>query len=544
MILKGVVDALSQGQTLAAAVVRQLSAWGVRFIFGVTGDDILPLLDAVAREGSIRYIGAAHEAGAAFMASAWARLTGEMGVCTASAAGSVNLLQGLADACLDGLPVLALTGQTDAGLMGTPIKQYYHQGALFGTFSGYSETIVEASAGIRLLIRGMSRALLKSTVSHLSVPRDRWLMSVEAFPGTLPALVAARPRRGCLLGDIGRVAGLVRAARRPLIVAGAGARQATEEVQRLAEAWGAAIIVAQNAKGVLPDEGAQVVGGIGEGWTPGMVSECDCVVLIGSATFEVPYLPKVPVIQLQPDPWQINDLYLWDSLAGDLPEALDSLRQLLDCSRAEDSWISRIESVRAQRARMVGEDSGIDSTPIHPARLMVELGRAVPSDAVIALDEGAFNHWFDRSFMATGQTILLSSRWRSMGAAVPAAIAAKLRFPERQVLAVAGDGSLLMSLGELATTVKYALPIVIVAVCNRVYGLEVDKAVQSGFAPEGTAVGAPDFSRCARAMGLRGYRVEEPGLLRQALFDAMNGCGPALVEVSCADVRLPELNPM
>lgn len=536
------MSAVGQDQTLATAVVRQLAAWGVRFIFGVTGDDILPLLDAVAREGSIRYIGAAHEAGAAFMASAWARLTGEMAVCTASAAGSVNLLQGLAEACLDGLPVLALTGQSDAGRMGTPVKQYYHQGALFDTFSGYSETIVEAQAGIRLLIRGMSKALFKSTVSHLSVPRDRWLQNVDAYPGTLPAMVATRPRRACLLGDFERVGSLVRASRRPLIVAGASARQAAKEVQKVAEAWGAAVIIAQDAKGAVPDEWARVVGGIGEGWTPSMISESDCIVLVGSATFETPYLPKVPVIQIQPDPWQINDIYLWDSLAGDLPMALDSLLQLLDGGRAEDSWISRIAASHAQRTRLIEEDAALDSRPIHPARLMAELARAVPGDAIIALDEGAFNRWFDRSFTATGQTILLSSRWRSMGAGVPAAVAAKLRFPDRKVLAVVGDGGLLMSLGELATVVKHELPIVIVAVSNRVYGLEVDKAVQGGFALEGTAVGVTDFSGCARSMGLRGYRVEDPGLLRQTLLEAMSGCGPALVEVGCADIRLPELS--
>lgn len=535
---------MSQDQTLAAAIVRQLSAWGVRFLFGVTGDDILPLLDAVAREGSIRYIGAAHEAGAAFMASAWARLTGEMGVCAASAAGSVNLLQGLADAYMDGLPVLALTGQSDAAQMGTPAKQYYHQQVLYSTFGGYCETVVEASAGVRLLIRAMSRALLKRTVSHLSVPRDRWIQQVNASPGSLPALVATGPRRGCLLGDGERVAGLVRAAHRPLIIAGADARRAAVEIQRLAETWGAAVVVAQGAKGVLSDDSAHVVGGIGEGWTPELIGECDCVLLIGSATFETPYLPKVPVIQLRADPWQINDLYLWDSLAGDLPAALDFLLQHLDHSQVENSWMLRIEAVRRQRAKMADEDRGLDVKPIHPARLMAELGRAVRNDAVLALDEGAFNHWFDRSFMAAGQTILLSSRWRSMGAGVPAAIAAGLRFPERQILAVTGDGGLLMSLGELATVARYALPIVIVAVCNRVYGLEVDKSVQSGLALEGTTIGAPDFSECARSMGLRGYRVEDPGLLRQTFNDALSGCGPALVEVVCSDVRLPEMMQM
>lgn len=473
------------------------------------------------------------------MASYQAKLTGELGVCVASAAGTVNLLEGLADACMDGAPVLALTGQVPIAKIGTRAKQYFNQQALISNFADFTEQANSAPACLRLLIRAMSRAILKQAVAHLAIPGDIWTQAIQAEPGSKPALVTATGGSGSILGDLKRAVELMQRARRPLVLVGARGGAAIREIRELVTAWGAAVVVAQDAKGVAPDTWPEVIGGVGEGWIPQAVPECDCILLIGSASFEEKFLPKVAVIQVEPLPWQIDETYLWDSLAGDVPQIIKALTQSLQGYRPDAVWPGRIALAKSQLTEMIAADAQNNSKPIHPARLMAALNRVVAKDAIITLDEGAFNHWFDRSFQAEEQRVLLSARWRSMGAGLPAAIAARLNYPERQVVALVGDGGFLMSLGELTTAVKYRLPLTVVVVSNQVYGLEADKTHNAGFKPLGLEVQAPDFIRYAQACGAKGFRVEEPALLEETLQQAQALSEPALVDVICADVRLP-----
>ncbi|MHB9093562.1 MAG: thiamine pyrophosphate-dependent enzyme [Eubacteriales bacterium] len=244
----------------------------------------------------------------------------------------------------------------------------------------------------------------------------------------------------------------------------------------------------------------------------------------GSATFEEKFLPRVATIQLENMPWQINDIYLWDSLAGDVSYIINLLTEGLKGYTPDPTWSRCIASAKKQLTEIIAA-----------------LNHLVKEDAVITIDEGAFNHWFDRDFQASNQRILLSSRWCSMGAGLPAAIAAQARYPERQVITLVGDGGLLMSLGELAVAVKYKLPITILVVNNRLYGLEKDKTLAAGLTPLGLRVQAPDFSRYAEACGAAGFRVEDSARLTEALRQALALPGPVLVDVVCADVRLPNL---
>lgn len=533
---------------LAEAVARQLKAWGVTVLFGVAGDDLLPFLDAVAREGGLRYIGAAHEAGAAFMATAWGKLTGKVGVCAASAAGTVNLAEGLAQAYLEQAPVLALTGQVATAKLGTPAKQYFSQQALLAPFTGFSELVTEGQAGVRLLLRALSRAALGPTVAHLSIPSDVWTQPVSATPAARPTLLAptgegaeaiVEAGGGAARGDLERAAGTLRQARRPLVVVGSRSPGFRPALERLVQAWGAAVVVAQGAKGVVPDAWLPVVGGTGEAWTPSPVPECDCVLLAGAASYEEPFLPSAPIVQLAASPRDLDDRRLWDGLAGDLPRLLAELAGRLAGYAPDPAWGARVAAAHAEREALVAADRDRPGTPVHPARLMATLSGVVAPDALLSLDEGAFLHWFDRDFLATGQTVLVSSGWRSMGCGLPAALAGQARYPERQVIALVGDGGLLMSLGELGTAAAHRLPVKVVVVSNRRYGLEADKAAVRGLSPAGLEVSPVDFSECARACGLRGFTVEEPASLEGTLRQALDEPGPALVDVVCQDVRLP-----
>lgn len=519
--------------------MRDLAGWGVPVVFGVAGDDILPLLDAFAREGSPRYVAATHEANAAFMAAAWGALTGQPGVCVAGAAGVVNLLEGLAEAALDRVPVLALTGQLDTGKLGSRAKQYFNQQRVAAEFAVTTELVADAPAGVRLLHQALAVAWLRRGVAHLSVPGDLWTRPVQAVPSRRPALLGPPVSPGEVRGDVARAAALVRRARRPLLVLGREAAPAAEAARRLGEAWGAAVVVAQDARGVVEESWPAVVGGVGEGWLPDLVGEADGVVLVGTASFEAGYLPRAPVIQVTADPGEVAPAYLWDSVTGDPGVVLAGLAGAAAETEPDPAWQARIAAARRAWDELRAADLGRGDRPVHPARLMAELGAALPEDAVIALDEGALGHWFARDFRAARQRVLLSAWWRNMGAGLPGALAAALAFPGRTAVAVTGDGGLLMSHGELVTAVRYSLPVKVIVVRNGVYGLERDKAAQAALKPVGLELAAPDFRRYAESCGVAGFRVEDPAELRPVLNQALSLAGPALVEVACADVRLP-----
>jgi pyruvate oxidase len=527
-----------QEQDLALAVVRQLAAWGVEVIFGVIGDDILPFLDAIGREGKIRYISAAHEAGAAFMASNWAKLSGRLGVCVASAAGTVNLLQGLADAYLDGAPVLGITGQAPEAKIGTSIKQYFNHQRLYASFSVYSELVTDAPGALRLLIRAMAKALTEQKVSHLTFPQDIWSQKIQAEPGPIPALMKDRERHD-ISGDLERAVRLMSQSRHPLMVVGSQARGTSPAVRQLLDNWKAAVVVAQDAKGTVPDDWPEVVGGIGEGWTPGMIKEADCILLVGSAGYEEQYLPKVATVQIRERLSRIDDIFLWDSVVGNIPEILARLTRSLEGYEPDLFWWERTVRAREERVIQREHDLKNPAQPVHPARLMAVLSEVAAKDAIIASDVGAFMHWFDRDFWAAGQRILLSPVWRSMGSGLPAAIAAQIYAPQSQVITLVGDGGLLMSLGELATVAQYRLPLCMIVINNESYGLERDKARAQGLNPVGLEIKSADFRRCAEAFGIHGIRVEDPAALRESLIEALAMREPVLVDVRCAnDVRL------
>ncbi|HHX50245.1 MAG TPA: thiamine pyrophosphate-binding protein [Clostridia bacterium] len=528
-------------QTIAQALAGQLAAWEVGTVFGVAGDDILPLLDALVAEGKTRFLPTAHEAGAAFMAANQARLTGELGVCMASAAGVVNLLEGLADAYLDGLPVLAITGQVTAAKIGRPVLQYYDQQRLVGTMSVFSRLVVSATSALPLFFLAVSQAMGRQSVSHLSFPQDIWQETIEFEPAERPSLLTGEVSLPEVGGDLNRAINLMTKAKRPLLVVGKRGRGAPGEIKLLAEVWGAAVLVAQEAKGIIPDSWPQVVGGAGENWLPRAVRECDCLLLLGSASYEEAFFPPVPVIQVVSHLAEVKEEYLWDALTGKISLILKLLAAKLDGYQVSSSWQETIDSDKKELKNLLIRDSQDNSIPIHPARFIVALNRVVAEDAIIALDTGAFNRWFDRGFQANKQQILLSSFWRSMGAGVPAANAAQVHCPRRQVIALVGDGGLLMSLGELAMAVKNQLPVKILVVRDRVYNLEKNKARAEGLAPAGLEVPDVDLAPLARACGALGFRIEEPFQLEATLAQALSESQTVLVEILCREVPLLDL---
>ncbi len=524
-------------------ILKILANAGVKSIYGVSGDTIFPLLDAISRQDRIKYYSAASESGAAFMASNEARVSGRLTVCTAtSGPGTANLVSGLADAYFDSAPVLALTGQVSASKLGTNTKQYFSHDNLIKTFAAFSQTAANPQALVPALLEAVYTSISQKTVAHLSIPKDVLSAPLEE-PGDLPEVAQSSAARvNVSYEELNSALGILNNSKNRLIVYGMRDRDTAQTAALLSEKLGAALVLSQQARGTIPDNHPRVIGGIGEGYIPAILNYADCVLIIGEPFYEMKFLPaKVPLIQITNE---INKLFydrITYGLVGQQSLLLNLVSDHVTPVENNKWWSEEIKKERASRYQMIEGDTANNQTPIHPALLVSALNKTADNDAVLALDIGSFMHWFDRSFQAESQTVLISSEWRSMGAGLPAAIGAKIALPERQVVCLTGDGGMLMSMGELATAVRYDLAVTIIVFNNHGYILEKQKMQAEGFNPFGYELKALDFAHCAEACGARGIKVENPGKLDEVLAEALNYSQPVLVDVTVSDVSLPSV---
>ncbi|MDD2553353.1 MAG: thiamine pyrophosphate-binding protein [Desulfotomaculaceae bacterium] len=291
---------------VADFILAQLAEWGVQRIYGVLGDAIFPLIDAMTRQSKIELIAATNETAAAFMASYEARLTGRLTVCTASAGpGAVSLLNGLADAFLDGSPVLAITGQVQTNKIGTKTKQYFDQQLLYKNFSNYTSILIEPAAAAEILAIAARQAYLDCSAAHVTVPKDVLAMPLSA--DTLPVDIVEIKNPPVFSGSNEKILEAVRNSRRPLIVLGWAAESAVYQVLALAHQIGSGLVVAQEAKSVIRGSFKRNLGGIGEAYLPPIIKEADCIILVGNASYEQKYFPaQAKLIHLAERPENIN----------------------------------------------------------------------------------------------------------------------------------------------------------------------------------------------------------------------------------------------
>ncbi len=524
-------------------ILRILANAGVKSIYGVSGDTIFPLLDAISRQDRIKYYSAASESGAAFMASNEAIVSGRLTVCTAtSGPGTANLVNGLADAYFDSAPVLALTGQVSASKLGTNTKQYFSHDNLIKTFAAFSQTAASPQALVPALLEAVHTGISQKTVAHLSIPKDVLSAPLEE-PGGLPEVAQSSAARVNLGYELDSALGILNNSKNPLIVYGLKDRDAAETAALLSEKLRAALVLSQQARGAIPDNHPRVIGGIGEGYLPAILNHADCVLLVGEPFYEMKFIPaKIPLIQITDKVSSLFYARITCGLVGKQSLLLKLISDHVTPVKNNTWWSEEIEKEKARRQQMIEGDASNNQTPIHPARLVSALSKITANDAVIALDIGSFMHWFDRSFQTDSQTVLISSEWRSMGAGLPAAIGAKIALPERQVVCLTGDGGMLMSMGELATAVRYNLAVTIIVFNNRGYILEKQKMQAEGFNPFGYELKVPDFARCAEACGAKGIEVENPDKLDEVLAEALNYNQPVLVDVTVSDVPLPSVS--
>ncbi|MGE5528128.1 MAG: thiamine pyrophosphate-binding protein [Patescibacteria group bacterium] len=534
--------------TVAELIVAQLSAWGVKTIYGYPGETILLLLDALARQSGIRFVEVRHEANAAFMASAEAKLLGRLGVCLADAGpGAVNLLNGVADASADQVPILALTGST-AGEAETDREESRRlppEQTLLRPFFAFSAAVASPETAVDILACAMRTALGRGTAAHVAIPRRLLgrLAELEIRPPE-PYLIAAPAKA---VESLERVIEILNEAERPMILAGKGCRGQGEGVASLAEQWGAGIITTMPAKGVVPGEHPLAVGGLGEGGSEAssdLLAEADLLLVLGATWWPPAYVPQeIRIVQIDANPESIGSRApVYHGYVGRIAEVLPRLMAGVE-AQIRGQWLGRIEAARRRWLERIEYEAVRVTQPMSPQYVMRALEEALAPDAIVALDVGDHAIWFNRVFTGARQEVLASGNWRSMGFGLPAAIQAKLNHPERQVIALVGDGGLNMALPEFATAVQHRAPVKVVVINNGCLATERNRMLAGNLRPEGTGLFNPDFAAYAEACGGHGYRVDRPQELEEALARALRDEEPCIVDIAVEPAMLPTAAP-
>lgn len=531
-------------RTVAELVLDQLSLFGVKRIYGVVGDAIIGLIDALAKQDQIQFIAVKHESTAAFMASAEAKLTGGLAVCTATMGpGAANLLNGLGDAYADRAPVLAITGQAPTDKIGTEFPQYVDQQELMKPFASFSATLANQDATVEVLSRAVQKSLGQRVVTHLSIPKDLFLEYTSVVPRALSEHIEGFS--SFTTESLSKATSIMKTAKRPMILAGSGAAAASEEVEKLAEVWGAGILTSLGGKGLLDESSPHLLQGIGEGGNPyaaEILKDADVVLLAGTAWWPEGYVPSdAEIIQIDTHFDKIEkSIPVKLGINGSSEEVLPLLRETLrGFNRAED-WVDRCREAKQKWAEQNEQEGNTAGSPVHPSRIMRALDRTVAADAVLAIDTGDVTVWLNRNFRQKQQKTLLSGYWRTMGFGLPAAMAAKLEQPEKQVVAIVGDGGLQMTLADLTTATRYGLDITVIVLNNGSLQMERDKINVMGKQEVGVDLTNPDFVKIAEACGWKGFHVATDQDLESVLESAINTKAPALVDIQTSQAFFPE----
>lgn len=535
----GEVPAQSQSERLVGdAIVEQLVEWGVKQVYGIPGETSLAIVDAIRRRGDrIRFVLVRHEEVAAFMASAYAKLTGDLGVClTIAGPGATNLITGLYDAKMDRAPVLALTGQVALQFLGLGSFQEIDQHALFEAVADFNQVIDSPEQATELLVLAMKGAIVGRGVSHLGIPAN-----VQALP-VLPN-VKIKPREGRLpdlrlmphpeLIDAATRA--IDAAERPVLVVGHGARGQRNAVLPLAEKISAPIATTYKAKGVIPEDhplALGVMGDIGTDPAKRMVFGADLLITVGCSYSDKTAVPSyVPQVQIDLDPMMIGRKFpVRVGIVGDAAMVLPALREKV-ADKRKDAYLDQLARIKKRWEQKKQQEIASDAPPVRGPQVMHALQEMVNHDAIIANDVGDNTLWFARNFVASDQDILISGYVGSMGFGLPAALAAQLTYPTRQVVCTTGDGGFTMVMGDFATAVANELPITVVLLDNAKLAMIEHEQDEAGVPHFATDLRRIDFARYADACGGEGFKVDDPQDLKDALKSALSAKKSTLVDI-------------
>jgi pyruvate dehydrogenase (quinone)/pyruvate oxidase len=536
----------SMADTGAGVLIDTIIDWGVEVVFGLPGDGINGIMEALrVRQDKVRFIQVRHEEAAAFMACAYAKYTGKLGVCVAtSGPGGIHLLNGLYDAKMDSQPVLAITGMHYHDLIGTLAQQDVELDKLFTDVAVFNQRVMSPEHVENLAEFACRTALSYRQVAHITFPTDlqeKEISKSRASKRNVPrhtSDVWAEPGHLPQEADIRRAAAVLNAGSKVAILAGAGALHAGDELEQAAEVLGGPIIKPLLGKAAVPDMSPYTTGGIGLlGTKPSQeaLANCETLLMVGTNFPYIEFYPKpgsARAVQIELDPKRIGLRYPVEvGLVGDsrrtLQELLPLLRRKDDRSFLEKAQKGMREWWKLMEARGTRQDK-----PMKPQVLAWELGKHLRDDAIVSSDSGTITTWWARQIPARrGQMFSCSGNLATMAPGLPYTIAAQIAYPERQCVAFIGDGGFSMLMAEFATAVKYKLPIKVFVIKNNTLGqIKWEQMVFLGNPEYGVELQPIDFTLFARACGGQGLTIQEPGDCGKIVEQALNAAGPVLVE--------------
>jgi pyruvate dehydrogenase (quinone) len=553
-------------ETVGDFVWKRLSEWGIRRVFGYPGDGINGLLGALDRASDrFDFVQVRHEEMAAFMASAHAKYTGEIGVCLAtSGPGAIHLLNGLYDARLDHMPVLAIVGQQARAALGGHYQQEVDLQNLFKDVAGAFVQQASVPAQVRHLIdRAMRIAIAERRITCVILPNDLQEMPAVEVPPRAHGTVHSGARYAApeVLPDeatLRRAAEILNAGKKVAMLVGAGALRATDEVIETAERLGAGVTKALLGKAAVPDELPYVTGSIGllgtkASWD--MMEGCDTLLMVGSGFPYSEFLPKegqARGVQIDIDPGMLSIRYpIEANLVGDSARTLRALLPLLQ-QKTDDSWRRQIEGWVAEWWKVLEARAMSSADPLNPQRVFWELSPRLPDGVILASDSGSAANWYARDLkMRRGMMASLSGGLASMGAGMPYALAAKFAYPQRPVMALVGDGAMQMNgMNALITVSKYwrkwSSPRFICMVLNNrdLNQVTWEQRVLAGDPKFEASQSIPDvpYHRYAELLGLKGIFVDHPDRVGDAWDEALAADRPVVLEAH-TDPNVPPLPP-
>lgn len=544
--------------TASDILVDSLIDWGVDVIFGLPGDGINGIIEALRKkQDRIRFVQVRHEEAAAFMACGYAKFTGKLGVCIAtSGPGGIHLLNGLYDAKLDGQPVLAITGMQYHDLLRTYTQQDVELDKLFMDVCVYNSRIMGPTHVQNVTELACRAAIAYRGVSHITMPVDLQSQSVssaERSKRNVPDHVSSLMAESAHVPteeQIARAAEILNQGRKIVVLAGRGALHARDEVIALAERLGAPVVKPLLGKGVVPDESPLTTGGAGLlGTRPSQeaLENCDTLLIVGSSFPYIEYYPKpgqARCIQIELDPKRISLRYPVDAaLVGDSARVIRMLLPRLDYHQDRSFLETAQKGMQSWRDLMTERGTRTDK-PMKPQVVAHELDKLLSDDAILATDSGTITTWIARHVNIRGNMLFsCSGTLATMACALPYANAAAIAYPGRQVVSFIGDGGLSMLICELATAVKYGLDVKIVVIKNNTLGqIKWEQMVFLGN-PEYVCELQPiDFVTVARGFGVNGFAIDDPKRCAETLRAALATPGPVLIEAT-VDPHEPPMPP-
>jgi pyruvate dehydrogenase (quinone) len=545
---------MARSRTASDQLVERLIEWGIDTVFGLPGDGINGVMEALrTHQDQIQFIHVRHEETAALAACAYGKFTGRPAACLSTAApGAIHLMNGLYDALIDQAPVVAITGMTYHDVIGTHYLQDINHDAVHRDCCVYSQRVMGEAHVLPVVDMAVRMAIAHRGPAAIAMPID--IQSGEAVTGDRSikniqghsAVASLDGRRTPPRERLEQAAQLLGRGSRAVLFVGAGGRGAGSELEALAEKLGAPIVKAMLGKDAVPDDSPYCLGGyamVGTRPAQNALKSCDTILIIGSSSPYIEFLPgpeQAKGVQIDDKPERIGLRFPVEvGLAGDAALTLKELLPLVE-RRSDRSFLERAQAEMRDWRKLQAERASRPEPPIAPDAIPHHLSRALADNAILCGDSGTVTTWAARTELRRGQMFSFSGTMCSMMAGLPYAIGAQVAHPDRQVVALTGDGSLTMMMGELATLAQYNLPVKVVVMRNDVLGLiKWEQMAFLGNPQYGVELAPVDFSKVAEACGVRGVRIEEPARVGDQLAEALRQPGPAVIEAIVDPHEMP-----